>query len=330
MTRTTIRGTAAVFAIAGLLLFAVAGASWGETPASGGSETPAAGAAKTPAAGGCPAPDDPKDPCDRDHMMGKTDTLKQLQAKLNNPLSSLWSLQLEQNFNWNDGSPSNKYRNSYKTIFQPAMPVPLTKNITWISRPVFSFVSTPKFDARDGDWGRTAGLSSLTYETWFTPTKAHKVQLALGGAFSFPLGGNDELNSGKYSIGPSAVMIYKHKDWIFGGLANWLFSVGGSPKRGNVNEASFQYFITWAGLPDHWQLNSSPTITYNKRADGSDAWAVPIGAGVGKMIKIGKLPMKVQIEYDYYVAHHDSFGPRHLFSLKLTPVIPALIKKPLF
>jgi hypothetical protein len=322
MAQITMRSAAAVLPIVGFLLFAMAGPSWGETPAAGGTETPAAG--------GCPVPDDPKDPCDRDHMAGKTDTLKQLQAKLNNPLSSLWSMQLQQNFQWNAGSPSSSYRNVYETIFQPAMPVPLTENITWISRPVFSFLSTPKFDAKDGDWGRTAGLSSLTYETWLTPTKAHKVAVALGGAFSMPLSGNDELNSGKYSLGPSGVLVYKHKDWIFGGLANWLFSVGGSSKRENVNSASLQYFITWAGLPNHWQINSSPTITYNKRADGGDAWAVPIGIGLGKMVKIGKLPVKIQVEYDYYVVHANDFGPRHLINLKITPVIPSLIKNALF
>jgi hypothetical protein len=322
MTQTTMRSAAAVLAIVGFLLFAMAGPSWGEAPAAGGGETAAAG--------GCPVPDDPKDPCDRDHTHGNTNTLKQLQAKLNNPLSSLWSLQLEQDFQFNNGDASSSYRNSYKTIFQPAMPVPLTENITWISRPVFSFLSTPTFDAEDGGWDRTAGLASLTYETWFTPTKAQKVQLAFGGVFSMPLSGNDALNSRKYALGPSGVLVYKHQDWIFGALANWLFSVGGTSAREHVNQASLQYFITWAGLPNHWQITSSPTISYNKVAGGGNAWAVPIGIGLGKMVKIGKLPVKLQLEYDYYLVHPNDFGPRHLINFKITPVIPALIKKPLF
>lgn len=319
MTQNTMRSAAAVLAIAGFLLFAMAGPLWGDTPAAGGGETAAAGDCH------------PNDPCDRDHMMGKTNTLKQLQAKLNNPLSSLWSLQLQQNFQWNKGSPSSSsYRPVYKTIFQPAMPVPLTENITWISRPIFSFLSTPTFDAGDGDWDRTAGIAGFTYETWFTPTKPHKVQVALGGVFSMPMNSRDEMSSRKYSLGPSAVVVYKHEDWIFGGLANWLWSVSGTDNREDVNEMSLQYFVTWAGLPNHWQINSSPTITYNRKAKGGDAWAVPIGIGVGKMVKLGKLPVKVQLEYDYYVAHPNSFGPRHLLNLKITPVIPALIKKPLF
>ena len=145
-----------------------------------------------------------------------------------------------------------------------------------------------------------------------------------------PMGTRDELSSRKYSVGPSGVFVYKHQDWIVGGLVNWLFSFSGTDNREDVNRMSFQYFVTWSGLPDHWQLNMSPTITYDRKAKGGNAWAVPIGLGAGKMVKLGKLPVKVQAEYNYYVVHPDDFGPRHLFTLKITPVIPALIKKPLF
>ena len=290
--------------------------------------TPTPSWGQTPAKAGCPGSAQPNDPCDRDHTMGETNTLKELQAKLNNPLSSLWSMQLENNFQLSRGTPSRgTSRGSWEMLFQPALPVPLTENITWISRPIFTLTNKPFFD---GDWDRTTGIGAFTYETWLTPTKSEKVQLALGGAFQMPMGTRDELSSRKYSVGPSGVFIYKHEDWIFGGLGSWLWSVGGTSKREDVNEMSFQYFVTWAGLPDHWQLNMSPTITYNRKADGADAWAVPIGIGAGKMVKIGRLPVKIQAEYNYYVVNPKSFGPRHLFTLKITPVIPTLIKKPLF
>jgi hypothetical protein len=317
------RRAGAVFSIVALSLFAMAGPSRGETPAA----TPAAAPAETPAAAGCPVAD-PKDPCDRDHMMGATNTLKELQAKLNNPLSSLWSLQLQNNFQLSRGAPSRgTSRGSWEMLFQPAMPVPLTENITWISRPIFTVVNTPFFD---GDWDRTTGVGPFTYETWLTPTKSEKVQLALGGAIQMPMGTRDNLGSRKYSAGPSGVFVYKHKDVIVGGLANWLFSFAGTDNAKDVNKLSFQYFLTYAGLPNHWQLNMSPTITYDRKADGGNAWAVPIGLGLGKMVKFGKLPVKIQAEYNYYVVHPDNFGPRHLFTLKITPVIPALVKKALF
>ncbi len=310
MIHIALRSAAAVLAILGV--FAFAAPSWGQAPRKAG----------------CPGSDEPDDPCDREHTMGETNTLKQLQAKLNNPLSSLWSLQLQNNFQLNRGSPSTgTTRGSYEMLFQPALPVPLTEDITWINRPIFTVVNTPFFD---GEWDRTSGIGPFTYEGWLTPTKAEKLQLAVGGVFEMPMNTRDQLSSRKYSLGPSGVFVYKHEDFIVGGLFNWLFSFSGSDKRQDVNEMQFQYFLTWSGLPNHWQLNSSPTITYDRKAKGGDAWAVPIGIGAGKMVKLGKLPVKIQAEYDYYVVHPNDFGPRHLFTIKLTPVIPALIKKPLF
>jgi hypothetical protein len=83
-----------------------------------------------------PRDDLPNDPGDHDHSMGATHSLKQVQAALNNPLSSLWSLQFENTVTFDSGPPSRgTYRGSYSGVFQPAMPVPLTKDWTWISRP---------------------------------------------------------------------------------------------------------------------------------------------------------------------------------------------------
>ena len=269
----------------------------------------------------------PNDPGDRDHNLGKTHSLKQIQAALNNPLSDIWSLQFQNTLQFNRGEPSRgSYRGEYEMLFQPALPVPLTKDWTLINRPIISVLSTPTYD---GDWDRASGLGAFTYEGWITSSKPSKFTTGWGGVFSMPVGTRDEMSSRKYSLGPSAVAVWKHGDWVLGGLGQYLWSVSGTDKRQNVSNLSLQYFVTWLGLPDNWQLNMSPTITYNKKADGPDAWHVPIGIGLGKMVKLGKVPVKLQFEWDAYVIRSDSFGPRHAFFLKITPVIPALIKKPL-
>ena len=154
--------------------------------------------------------------------------------------------------------------------------------------------------------------------------------MGLGAVAGVPLSQRDALNNGKYTLGPSAVAIYTPKDFVIGGLLNYSWSVSGSDKREDVSQMSFQYFVDWMGLPDHWQLNMSPTVTYDAKADGPDAWAVPIGIGIGKMVKIGGLPIKLQVEYESYLARPDDFGPRHAIFFKITPAIPRLIKEPLF
>ena len=61
-----------------------------------------------------------------------------------------------------------------------------------------------------------------------------------------------------------------------------------------------------------------------------DRWNVPIGLTVAKTTKIGKLPIKFEFGGEYSVVHEEDYGQRWQIKLDIIPVIPALIKKPLF
>ena len=51
---------------------------------------------------------------------------------------------------------------------------------------------------------------------------------------------------------------------------------------------------------------------------------------MAKTTKIGKLPIKFQFGGQYSVVHEEDYGQRWQIKLNIIPVIPALIKKPLF
>ena len=71
-------------------------------------------------------------------------------------------------------------------------------------------------------------------------------------------------------------------------------------------------------------------ISYNHNASSGNQWNVPVGLFVSKVIKVGKLPMKVQGGLEYSVVSADDFGKRANFRFVITPVIPGLIQKPIF
>ena len=50
----------------------------------------------------------------------------------------------------------------------------------------------------------------------------------------------------------------------------------------------------------------------------------------GKVVKLGKLPVKIQLAGQYMPIHPDNVGQEWNIQLNLTPVIPKLIKEPLF
>ena len=53
---------------------------------------------------------------------------------------------------------------------------------------------------------------------------------------------------------------------------------------------TIQYFINY-NLPKAWYLTSAPILTANWQAEGHDVWTIPFGAGVGRVFKLGKLPL---------------------------------------
>ncbi len=61
-----------------------------------------------------------------------------------------------------------------------------------------------------------------------------------------------------------------------------------------------------------------------------DVWTVPLGIGIGKVLKLGPLPVKISLAGQYMVHHPDNFGQKWNFQLNVTPVIPRLIKGNLF
>ena len=88
------------------------------------------------------------------------------------------------------------------------------------------------------------------------------------------------------------------------------------------------YFFIY-NLPDAWQIGFNPTITFDNRASSGNKWNVPIGPIVAKTIKIGNVPVKLQLGMEYSVVHQDDFGQRAQIKLNIIPVIKSLVKRPI-
>ena len=96
--------------------------------------------------------------------------------------------------------------------------------------------------------------------------------------------------------------------WVVGVLANQLWSYSANPNVPLASLATIQPFINF-NFPDQWYLAASPVITANWKAESGQKWTIPIGGGVGKIIHVGQLPINLQIQAFWDVAHPDN-GPR--------------------
>jgi hypothetical protein len=70
---------------------------------------------------------------------------------------------------------------------------------------------------------------------------------------------------------------------------------------------TLQYFINY-NLPNGWYLTSQPVITADWLAPDHDKWVVPFGGGAGRVFKVGKQPINVQIQA-FYNAVRPTVGP---------------------
>lgn len=278
--------------------------------------------------------------------------LGEMSSKLNDPTSDIWALQGEFDYILNKGDLSNhSTKNRYQFVFQPVLPIPLTKDWKILTRPVVPILSTaiPRLDigrfkyhrntglgtseaaASSLGWHRQAGLSDIALPLMLSSRKKSPWMLALGPTFSLPTATDSSLGSGLFEVGPAAVIGYKTKNVTAVTLWQYWWDVAGWGDSNSVSNGSVLYglYYNFPG-PGNWQVGMNPTISYNDKASSGNKWNVPIGINVGKMVKFGKLPVKIQAGADYSLAYQDNYGERWKFKVQITPVIPALVKKALF
>ena len=130
-----------------------------------------------------------------------------------------------------------------------------------------------------------------------------------GQRFQIPTISNKTLGSNVWGAGPAAAVVYMKGPWVAGALVNNMWSFGGTPAPGGTRYDTFlvQPFANY-NFGGGWYVGTSPIITANWLTAGNNAWTLPVGANVGRVIKIGgKLPVNFSIGA-YYNALRPEFG----------------------
>ncbi len=210
--------------------------------------------------------------------------LADLAKQTQNPVSDLISLPFQKNFNFDLG-PRHDFQ--YVLNIQPVVPFHVTRDWNLITRTIVPLISQPELAPGVGD---LFGLGDIQLSLFLSPEKPGALIWGAGPVVQFPSGTDDSLGTGKWRIGPTAVALTVQGPWVSGALINNLWSFAGDSKRDGVNQMLLQPFVNY-NLPRGWYLASSPIITANWEATGGDRWAVPVGDGVGKIFRVGPLPV---------------------------------------
>jgi len=255
---------------------------------------------------------------------------EEMAKKSANPMSDVWMLLTQNDSSYLKGDATGgggSWSNSFK--LQPVMPVPIMGG-DWnlIVRPVFSYVSSPFNDSATNPLSRTDGLADTVLLTLLGPNTTDGLVWGVGLSQIFPTATDDILGQGKWQAGPAFVVASLGtesggmgiKNWNIGMLAQQWWSYGGDNDRAETSQMDIQYFINWR-INETALIGMTPNININWRADSGNQIAVPIGLGYIDVIKIGKLPIRVGIEAQYYVVQRDMDGPDWNFRLIFSPII---------
>jgi hypothetical protein len=232
-----------------------------------------------------------------------------LRAKAQNPVSSMYSLPLKLTADF--GAPNGS---AYFFNVNPVIPVTVG-DWNLINRAIIPAIvsvdgfieGTPDVPQGQPSADRESGLGDINYSIFFSPNKTKPFIWGVGPSITLPTASKDQLGSGKWSAGPTGVVLVQPGWGTYGVLVRQLWSFAGDDDRASVNQMLIEPFVNY-NLDKGWYLIADPIATVNWNARDSNKWTIPIGGGVGKLFTIGKLPINSRIEAYYNIEKPDG-GP---------------------
>ena len=209
------------------------------------------------------------------------------------------------------------------------MPVSLTNCWNLITRPVIQVYNSVPYTDSFGNEQRTTNFGDWTQLELLSPAQTGHWLLGAGPTFIFPTAGSVYTGQGKFQVGPALVVAYMTPKFILGFFPQQWWSYAGDANRSNTSQMNLQPIINFF-FEGGWNVGYSGNILADWRAPSNNRCTIPIGIGAGKVVKFGRLPVKISLAGQYMVTQPDPVGQKWNVQIQFTPVLPKLIKGTLF
>jgi len=246
-----------------------------------------------------------------------------LAKKLSNPVADLISVPFQMNFNFGGGvdiperhpllrllpRPVARFTNrllqedrnqAFRFLMnvQPVIPISLSQDWNVISRTIVPVLY------QDDLLGTTnqGGLGDTTQSLFLSPKSTEPFIWGAGPVILLPTATDDSLGAERWGMGPTGVILKQAGPWTYGALANHIWSFARDDNRNEINATYLQPFLSHT-------FKTATTITVNTESTYDwieDQWSVPLFAGVGQIVKLGKLPVQFTLGSQYWVEGPDS------------------------
>jgi hypothetical protein len=256
---------------------------------------------------------------------------KDLAKASQNPLGNVIGLPFENNY-YTDTGPTEKVVNSL--LIKPVVPMRISDNLNLISRAVIPITyiegqDTATVGSPDTDLGPIQvfpgttddfGLGNISYTAFFSPSKPGKLIWGVGPMVELPTNSDDSLGSDTWSAGGSVVLLTMPGNWVVGLLASNIWDVASSGDQPDINRFNFQPIVNY-NLQKGWYLSSTPVLTANWEAESGEKWSIPVGGGVGRLMRFGDQPVDFKFAA-YKYTETPEFGPNWDIQLTVKFLLP--------
>lgn len=200
-----------------------------------------------------------------------------LAKQLANPVASLISVPLQNNFDFNVG-PFDGFK--YTLNVQPVIPISISEKWNMISRTIIPVISQSDVS---GIGNNKTGLGDIVQSIFFSPKEVKNgLVWGVGPVFLVPTA-TDNLGINKWGVGPNALVLKLKGQWTYGALANHIWSFAGSGTN-DVNATFFQPFMTYAS-----KTGASLTLASENTQDwNNDFFGGFVGVYYAKVVTMGK------------------------------------------
>jgi hypothetical protein len=214
-------------------------------------------------------------------------------AQANNPLANMTAFNL-QNYYMGDLSGTDETANQFWLRFAKPISIGDTSWLMRASLPINTFPTLPNGDKK-------TGLGDLNiFAAYLIDTGNPAVSFGFGPQITMPTATNDALGTDKWSAGFANVLFNASSaKFQYGYLLTWQASFAGDDDRSDVNMGAFQPFAFYQ-LGQGTYLRAAPIWQYNFE---NDDYNVPLGIGIGQVIKKDKTVYNIFIEPQFSVAH---------------------------
>jgi hypothetical protein len=209
----------------------------------------------------------------------------------NNPVASLMALNLQNYYASQLSERADDAANNF--ILRFAAPF----------GPILARVSLPVVTTSAPDTS-VSGLGDLNvFVTWRLTDAKSPTTFAVGPLYVAPTATYDALGAGKHQLGGAVILMESVGPLLCGTLLQYQHSIAGGESRAETSVLTPQLFaILQAGGGTY--LRSAPIATFDLE---SGNYYVPLGLGVGHVIKIQGVAINAFIEPQFTVLSH---GPR--------------------